>query len=283
MMAAQRPVIRSRCSGYRAPCTVIFEAALSISRRSSGGSSTATAPMFSSRRASFVVPGMGTIHGFWTSSQASAICAGVAFFRSAILRSKSPKPTPPLIGVRAAGRRVALQALTPPLPSALPCRLRLLLRLCDLLPAMPFELGLDVVVDPLLVPPLNRQHRDTIEIDAEVQVVPGGEPGLARLAERLALCNGVPLLDVDRAQVPVQGEETKAVVKDHGVAVDAQVASEDHRAAVGGLDRVVLRHREVVAEVVRGVDRLSVVGVRPVVREVGLDLRVAELGEGVLP
>ncbi len=69
----QRPVIRSRCSGYRAPCTVIFEAALSISRRSSGVSSTAAAPMFSSRRCSFVVPGIGTIHGFWASSQASAI------------------------------------------------------------------------------------------------------------------------------------------------------------------------------------------------------------------
>ena len=41
--------------------------------------------MFSSRRCSFVVPGIGTIHGFWASSHASAICAGVAFFRSAML------------------------------------------------------------------------------------------------------------------------------------------------------------------------------------------------------
>ena len=37
------------------------------------------APMFSSRRCSLVVPGIGTIHGFCASSQASAICAGVAF------------------------------------------------------------------------------------------------------------------------------------------------------------------------------------------------------------
>jgi hypothetical protein len=40
------------------------------------------APMFSSKRCSFVVPGIGAIHGFWASSQASAIWAGVAFFRS---------------------------------------------------------------------------------------------------------------------------------------------------------------------------------------------------------
>src|SRR5436305_14677428 len=55
LFAAQRSVIRSICSGYRAPCTVICEAMLSISRRSSDVSSMATAPMFSSRRESLRV------------------------------------------------------------------------------------------------------------------------------------------------------------------------------------------------------------------------------------
>ncbi len=41
--------------------------------------------MFSSSRCSLVVPGIGTIHGFCASSQASAIWAGVAFFCSANL------------------------------------------------------------------------------------------------------------------------------------------------------------------------------------------------------
>jgi hypothetical protein len=36
-----------------------------------------------------VVPGIGTIHGFCASSHASAICAGVAFFRSANFVSHS--------------------------------------------------------------------------------------------------------------------------------------------------------------------------------------------------
>ena len=44
--------------------------------------------MFSSRRCNLVVPGIGTIHGFWASSQASAIWAGVAFFRFAISPSR---------------------------------------------------------------------------------------------------------------------------------------------------------------------------------------------------
>ena len=45
--------------------------------------------MFSSRRLNFVVPGIGTIQGFFASSQASAICAGVAFFRSPTVFNKS--------------------------------------------------------------------------------------------------------------------------------------------------------------------------------------------------
>jgi hypothetical protein len=48
--AAQRPVNCSSLSGYRAPSSLIFDEALSISRRSSGVSSTEAAPRFSSRR-----------------------------------------------------------------------------------------------------------------------------------------------------------------------------------------------------------------------------------------
>jgi hypothetical protein len=59
------------------------EEALSIASRSSGVNSTFSAPRFSSRRLGFVVPGIGTIHGFFASSHARATWAGVAFFRSA--------------------------------------------------------------------------------------------------------------------------------------------------------------------------------------------------------
>jgi hypothetical protein len=65
----QRPTIRCRCSGYRAPCTAICEAARSISRRSSAVNSIPVAAMFSSSRCSFVVPGIGTIHRFCASSR----------------------------------------------------------------------------------------------------------------------------------------------------------------------------------------------------------------------
>ena len=55
-----------------------LETAASIAPRSPGVSSTSAAPRFSSSRCSFVVPGIGTIHGFCASSHASAIWAGVA-------------------------------------------------------------------------------------------------------------------------------------------------------------------------------------------------------------
>src|SRR5260221_313384 len=70
---AQRPLSGSSHSGYRAPSTLMLEEARSISRRSSGVSSTSAAPRFSSRRCNLVVPGIGTIHGFFASSHASTI------------------------------------------------------------------------------------------------------------------------------------------------------------------------------------------------------------------
>src|SRR4051812_686562 len=56
-----------------APSSLIFGAASSRERTSSVVRYTFAAPRFSSSRASFVVPGIGTIHGFFVSSHACAI------------------------------------------------------------------------------------------------------------------------------------------------------------------------------------------------------------------
>ena len=79
-----------------------------MSRRSSAVSSTPAAATFSSSRSSFVVPGIGTIHGFCASSHASAICAGVAFFRAPISGEQIDQGAVGLAGLgREAGQRVA--------------------------------------------------------------------------------------------------------------------------------------------------------------------------------
>ena len=127
-----RPTSRCRSAEYRSPCTVICASgAVDVRAGRRGVSSTAAAPRFSSRRCSFVVPGIGTIHGFCASSQASAICAGVAFFRAAIVPSRS---TSAWFALRASGVKrgtmlrksvlsnVVLSSILPvrkPLPSGL--------------------------------------------------------------------------------------------------------------------------------------------------------------------
>jgi hypothetical protein len=70
---------------------VIFDAAALISRRTSDVSSTAAAPVFSSKRSSLVVPGIGTIHGFYAGSQAEVYKTIILFelsFRKPALRIK---------------------------------------------------------------------------------------------------------------------------------------------------------------------------------------------------
>ena len=68
---------------------MICPAACSMSATSLSVSFTATAPIFSSRRCSLVVPGMGTIQGLRANSQARAIWPGVALFRFGMPWSRS--------------------------------------------------------------------------------------------------------------------------------------------------------------------------------------------------
>jgi len=63
---------------YRLPCTPIRAAVVLRSTTSSADSGTWVAPAFSASRLRRRVPGIGAIQGRWASSQASAICPGVA-------------------------------------------------------------------------------------------------------------------------------------------------------------------------------------------------------------
>ena len=71
---AQRSIAASSAVDNGAPLMSIVAKASSISRRSSAVSRTSAAGRLSSRCSIFVPPGIGTIHGFWASNQASAIC-----------------------------------------------------------------------------------------------------------------------------------------------------------------------------------------------------------------
>ena len=68
-----------------------------------------------------------------------------------------------------------MTGLAPPFPRALAG----LLHVGDLLVAHALEFRLDIVLDPLRVPPLHGQDRDAMQVDAVVEVVAGGEAGPA--------------------------------------------------------------------------------------------------------
>ena len=62
---------------------------LSSAATSSAVRMTSAAPAFSFSRSSLRVPGIGKIQGFFHSIHASEICAGLAFFSSAMRRSSA--------------------------------------------------------------------------------------------------------------------------------------------------------------------------------------------------
>ena len=76
-------------------------------------SSTSAAALFSSRRCSFVVPGIGTIDGLCARTHAIAICAGVAPFRAATCSSRSTKArfASQSVGVEAGDRAAEVGAV----------------------------------------------------------------------------------------------------------------------------------------------------------------------------
>ena len=82
-----------------------------------------------------------------------------------------------------------------------------------------------------------------VERHAEVQVRPGHAPGRPDLADHRARRDALARVHADCAQVAVHGDETRAVIEDHRVAVEEEVARIDdaairrrvhRRAGVGG-------------------------------------------------
>lgn len=86
------PARAIRCAGWRSPCIWLCVSAPPICRRSSALGTISAAPLFSFSRCNLVVPGIGTLHSFCTSSHAKAICAGAA--PCARIRHTRDRPAP---------------------------------------------------------------------------------------------------------------------------------------------------------------------------------------------
>ena len=92
------------------------------------------------------------------------------------------------------------------------------------------QVRLDVIGDPFRVPPLDRIDVGVADQRREVQVVAAGEAGRAGEAEPLAALDARARLDVDARQVAVERGEPEAVVEHDAVAVDPEIAREEHPA-----------------------------------------------------
>src|ERR1700680_1403158 len=79
---------------------------------------------------------------------------------------------------------------------------------------------LDVIFDPVLVPPLHWVHLDAVDLHGEMQVVARGEARRSALAHGLAARHHVAFLHAEFAQVTVNGLQTVAVIHDDAVAVN---------------------------------------------------------------
>ena len=79
------------------------------------------------------------------------------------------------------------------------------------------------VLEPLRAPPVDRRHLLSAYQHREMQVVPAGEPRHAAPANLCPFFDFVTDFDPDRRQVTVERLDTKAMIDDHAVTVDAQV------------------------------------------------------------
>ena len=70
-----------------------------------------------------------------------------------------------------------------------------------------------------------------------MQVRPGDAAGGADLADLLPGTHHGTSLYADGAHVAVHGDQSAAVIEDHGVAVEEEVARVNHPAGAGSMDR----------------------------------------------
>ena len=133
------------------------------------------------------------------------------------------------------------------------------------------------------VPPFLWVDLDTVELHGEVDMIASGHAGLAAQSHDLALFHQVAFVDIDLAEVAIDGLQSVSMVDEDAVAIDAQRRGVDDLSIVGCLHADVLRYGQVVSEVNLLVDFISVVDVVPQVRKACFGLRMRLPDEGSRP
>src|ERR1041384_6414040 len=73
------------------------------------------------------------------------------------------------------------------------------------------------------------------------------------------------------------------MIDDNGVSVDAEITDKRDLSAVGGFCGVVLSNRQVVAEMIGGIDRILLIYVGSSISKICFDFGIAKLAKRVMP
>src|SRR5690348_1378224 len=90
----------------------------------------------------------------------------------------------------------------------------------------------DVILDPVRVPPLFRVNLDAFQLHAEMNVVASCHAGHSTFSHYLSAFDRITLMDVDLAQMAIDGLQTEAVVDHDAVAVNSQRSRIDHASII---------------------------------------------------
>src|SRR5215813_2781821 len=101
-----------------------------------------------------------------------------------------------------------------------------------------------------------------------------GKTRFSGFSDNLLLLNLFALLNVNRAQMAVEGSESETMVDDDGVTINAQIPDETYDATVGRFHRIPFGYGQIKTKVVGRVDRLIAVDVSSRVGEISLYLGI---------
>src|SRR5690242_11483143 len=91
-----------------------------------------------------------------------------------------------------------------------------------------FQPAPDVIIDPVVIPPLHWIYLDAVYLHREVKMVPSRQACGPALSHLLTTVHHLAFLDGDLAQVSVDGLQSEPVIDNNTVAVDPQRRRPNH-------------------------------------------------------
>ncbi len=130
-----------------------------------------------------------------------------------------------------------------------------------------FQAATDVIVDPMVIPPLDWIYLDAIYLHREVKMIPTRQTCGSAFPHLLTTANHLALLNGDLAQVAVDGLQSVSMVQNDAVAINTKRRRPNHLPIVCRQHRTVLSCRKIESEMHLLIDLFTFVNIGPKIRE----------------